>query len=129
MSIKEVIISKQAPTPIGPYSQGIKTNGFIFTSGQIGFDTSKGILVQDSIENETRQVLENVKTILSSAGSSMIEVVKVTVFITDMKNFQMMNSVYAQYFPENPPARSCVEVGALPGGARVEIETIATCKD
>jgi 2-iminobutanoate/2-iminopropanoate deaminase len=128
MSIKEVIISKEAPAPIGPYSQAIKANGFIFTSGQIGFNTSKGILVQDSIENETRQVLENVKTILASAGSSISEVVKVTVFITNMKNFQMMNSVYAQYFPENPPARSCVEVGALPGGARVEIETIATCE-
>jgi len=128
MSIREVITAKEAPAPIGPYSQAIKANDLIFTSGQIGFDVTKGILVQDSIENETRQVLENVKTILASAGSSISKVVKVTVFITDMKNFQMMNSVYAQYFSENPPARSCVEVGALPGGARVEIETIATCK-
>lgn len=84
--------------------------------------------MQDSIENETRQVLENVKAILISAGSSLSEVIKVTVYITDMKNFQKMNSVYTQYFPENPPARSCVEVGALPGKARVEIETIATNK-
>jgi len=128
MSIREVITAKEAPAPIGPYSQAIKANDLIFTSGQIGFDVTKGILVQDSIENETRQVLENVKTILASAGSSISKVVKVTVFITDMKNFQMMNSVYAQYFSENPPARSCVEVGALPRGARVEIETIATCK-
>ena len=129
MSEREMIVTEKAPTPVGPYSQAIKVNGMIFTAGQIGLDKPTGVLVQDSIENETRQVLENVKAILTAAGSSMSEVLKATVFITDMKTFPKMNSIYGQYFNENPPARSCVEVGALPRGARVEIETIAVSKE
>jgi len=124
---KEVVVTKNAPSPVGPYSQAVKMKGLLYTAGQIGINPSTGVMVQDSIENETRQVLENVKAILEEGGSSLEEVLKVTVFIINMSDFARMNTIYGQYFTSKAPARSCVEVRALPRGARVEIEALATC--
>ncbi len=127
MTEKEIITTTNAPTPVGPYSQAVKAKGLLFTAGQIGLDPSTGAIIDDSIENEARRVLENIKIILKEAGSSLDAVIKTTVFITNMDNFSKVNTIYGQYFTEKPPARSCVEVSSLPGGASVEIETIALC--
>lgn len=122
---KEVIIAEQAPKPIGPYSAGIQVEQFIFTAGQAGIDRATGKLVTGGIEAETRQVMLNIQNILESAGSSMRDVVKTTVFLRDMSDFPRMNAIYAEFFKEDPPARSTVQVAALPIGAEVEIEAIA----
>ena len=124
---KEVIVTRNAPAPVGPYSQAVKAKGLLFTAGQIGINSSTGIMVQDSIESETRQVLENLKAILEEGGSSLEKVLKVTVFIINMDDFTRINTIYGQYFTSQAPARSCVEVRALPKGARIEIEALAVC--
>ncbi len=124
---KEIIVTKNAPAAFGPYSQAVKAGDLIIASGQMGMDTS-GKMVETGIEDETKQALENLKAILEAAGSSLGEVVKTTVFITDMNNFAKMNGIYSQYFTEGFPARSTVEVSALAKGAKVEIEAIAICK-
>ncbi len=118
------IVTQQAPGAIGPYSQGVITKNLVFTSGQLPMDpTSKSML--DDISAQTRQALENVKAVLAAAGCSLQQVCKVTIFLTDMADFPKVNDVYSSYFSEPFPARSCVQVAALPLGAGVEIEVVA----
>ena len=129
--MREVVHTTGAPAAIGPYSQGIKVAAgkLVFTAGQIPIDPATGNMVAGDIKAQTRQVLQNVKAVLAAAGSSLEQVVKTTVFLTDLDDFAAMNEVYAGFFSENPPARSAVEVKALPKGARVEIETIAVVNE
>jgi 2-iminobutanoate/2-iminopropanoate deaminase len=122
---REIIATDRAPAAVGPYSQGVRLDGLLFTAGQIPLDPATGQLVEGGIEAQTRQSLANLQAILEAAGSSLPDVVKATVFLVDMTEFKAMNGVYAQFFPDSPPARSAVQVGALPLGARVEIEAIA----
>jgi 2-iminobutanoate/2-iminopropanoate deaminase len=122
---REIIATDRAPAAVGPYSQGVRVDGLVFTAGQIPLDPATGQLVEGGIEAQTRQSLANLQAILDAAGSSLADVVKVTVFLIDMTEFKAMNGVYAGFFPDSPPARSAVQVGALPLGARVEIEAIA----
>ncbi len=122
---KEIIKTIKAPKAIGPYSPGVKTDLFIFTAGQLGILPESGRIVDGGIENETRQALLNIQNILEEAGASLHSVVKTTVFIRDMNEFSSMNAVYAEFFKENPPARSTVQVAALPKNGAVEIEAIA----
>ncbi len=123
--MKNVISTKKAPAAIGPYSQAIKVNGFLYTSGQIPVNPLTGAIVEGGIMEQTRQSLLNLKAILDEAGLSMQNVVKTTVFMTDMNNFADMNAVYAEFFDEPFPARSAVAVRSLPKGALVEIEVVA----
>jgi 2-iminobutanoate/2-iminopropanoate deaminase len=123
--MKEIIATQNAPKAIGPYSQAVKLNGFVFLSGQIPLDPRSGELVTGSIQVQTERVLENMKAVLQAAGLSFIHVVKTTVFVKDLADFPHMNEVYGKYFGANPPARSTVEVSRLPRDARVEIEAIA----
>ncbi len=123
--MKEKIYTAGAPNPVGPYSQAIRAGGFIFAAGQIPLNPSTKELVRGSIEEQTRQVLENLSSVLSAAGSSMEKVVKTTVFLSDLKNFEAMNAVYATYFGDPAPARSTVQAAALPKGVAIEIDLIA----
>lgn len=120
-----VIATDRAPRAIGPYSQAIRAAGLVYTAGQIGLDPATGELVAAGVEAETRQVLENLRQVLLAAGSRLELVLKTTVFLRDMADFQKMNAIYATYFPANPPARSTVAVAGLPKGAAVEIECVA----
>lgn len=123
--MKEIIETNKAPSAIGPYSQGIKANGFVFTSGQIPLDPATGAF-PEGIKAQTRQSLLNVKAILEKAGTSIDKVIKTTVFLSDMNNFAAMNEVYAEIFgSSNHPSRSAVQVARLPKDALVEIEVIA----
>lgn len=123
--MKNIIHTSQAPAAIGPYSQAIKTRGTIFTSGQIPLDPKTGELVGTTAADQVRQVLENLKAVLKAAGVGLDKVIKTTIFLVDLSEFAAVNAVYAEYFPANPPARSTVQVAALPKGALVEIEAIA----
>lgn len=123
--MKKVIKTDMAPKAIGPYSQAIMVGDFLFASGQIAINPATGEIVEGGIEAQTRQVMENVKNILQAAGMDFSNVVKTTVFITNMDDFGKVNEIYANYFGENPPARSCVEVSRLPKGALIEVEVIA----
>jgi 2-iminobutanoate/2-iminopropanoate deaminase len=125
MQGKQVIKTKEAPEAIGPYSVGISAGGFVFTAGQIGIEPSTGEVVSGGVEAETRQALANLSKVLQSGGSSIDQVVKTTVFLRDIQDFTKMNEVYAEFFKENHPARSAVQVAALPKGVAVEIEAIA----
>ena len=120
----KIISTKSAPQPIGPYSQGIETDGLIFLSGQIGLKPETGELVAGLIQ-QTHQVMRNVGALLDSAGSSFAKVLKTTVYIRNMGDFAQFNQVYGEYFKENPPARTTVEVSALPKNALIEIDVIA----
>ncbi len=120
----KVIRTKRAPEAIGPYAQGIVTGNLLFTSGQIPL-TPEGELIDGPIEEQTRQVLENVRAVLQEAGSDLHQVVKTTVYLADMNDFPKVNEVYATFFAEHQPARSCVEVSRLPKDVRVEIEVVA----
>lgn len=123
---KKVISTKEAPAAIGPYSQGISAEGrMVFVSGQIPINPATGSIVGDDIELQARRSLTNLKAVLAEAGASMENVVKTTVFLADMNDFAAMNSVYSEFFPENPPARSAVQVARLPKDVKVEIEAIA----
>jgi 2-iminobutanoate/2-iminopropanoate deaminase len=122
---KKAIQSEKAPKAIGPYSIGVSFRHFVFTSGQLGLDPVSGNLVDDGIEAQTRQALENVKTVLDEAGTTMDNVVKTTVFLKDINDFARMNAVYGEFFSGDYPARSAVQVAALPKGGMVEIEVIA----
>ncbi len=126
---KQIIATDKAPKAIGPYSAAVRVGNFVYTAGQIGIDPATGELVSGGIEAETRQVLTNLKHILEAAGSSLDNVVKTTVFLRDINDFARMNAVYAEFFPENPPARSAVQAAALPKGVAVEIEAIAFVED
>lgn len=119
----EIIATQNAPQAIGPYSQAIKANGVIYTSGQIGLNP-QGILVE-GIEAQTRQVLNNLSEVLKAGGSSLQQVFKTTIFLSNMEDFALVNAIYAEFFGEHKPARSTVAVKALPKGALVEIECIA----
>jgi 2-iminobutanoate/2-iminopropanoate deaminase len=121
-----LVATDGAPKAIGPYSQGISVKGFVFTAGQVALDPSTGELVAGGIAEQTTRALENLRAILTEAGTSMTQVVKTTVFLVDMADFTAMNEVYGRAFGTHRPARSTVAVGALPRGARVEIEAIAT---
>jgi 2-iminobutanoate/2-iminopropanoate deaminase len=122
---KKIITTEKAPKAIGPYSQAIRTEHLIFTAGQIGLDPATMEIVEGGIEAQTHQVLTNLKNVLESADSGLNFVVKTTVFLENMSDFAAMNTVYAEYFPENAPARSTVAVAALPKGALIEIECTA----
>ncbi|MFQ5656764.1 MAG: RidA family protein [Candidatus Methylomirabilales bacterium] len=121
----EVVTTEKAPKAVGPYVQGVKANGFLFTAGQIGLDPASGKLVEGGIEAQTRRVLENLKAVVEAAGASFTQVVKTTVYLTDLSHFQAMNQVYATYFDGQSPARSTVGVAQLPLGALVEIDLVA----
>jgi 2-iminobutanoate/2-iminopropanoate deaminase len=122
--MKKIITSNNAPKAIGPYSQAIVLNNVLYTSGQIGLDPQTGDL-KIGIEEQVKQVMENLKALLKEADMDFLNVVKTTIFLKSMEDFALVNQIYASYFNENPPARSCVEVSALPKGALVEIELIA----
>ena len=121
---RTVIHTDKAPKAIGPYSQAIRTETMIYTAGQTGLDPATGELVSGGVEAQTGQVLTNLKYVIEAAGSSVGNVVKTTVFLTDMSDFPKMNAIYAEFFGENPPARSTVAVAGLPKGGLVEIEAV-----
>ena len=123
--MKKVIHTDKAPKAVGPYSQAISTGNLLFTAGQVAIDPATGKLVEGGIQDQTRQVMENLRAILTAARTDFTKVVKSTVFLQDIKTFADFNQVYAAYFPSEPPARSTFQVGALPLGAMVEIEMIA----
>ncbi len=122
---KQIIATDKAPAAVGPYSQGVRLGDFIFTAGQLGLVPGTKEFAGPDIESQTRQALENIKAVLEAGGSCLEHVVKTTVFLQDMGEFARMNGVYAEFFPEGPPARSAVQVAALPLGGRVEIEAVA----
>jgi 2-iminobutanoate/2-iminopropanoate deaminase len=124
---KEIINTKKAPAAIGPYSQATKFNNLVFISGQVAINPEINEFLDDDISIQTKQVIENIKSILESASSSLDKVLKVSIFITDIKDFDQVNEIYSEYFGTILPARSCVEVGNLPKGAKIEIEAIAAC--
>ncbi len=123
--MKETISTERGPKAIGPYSQAVRANGFIFISGQIAFDPASGQLVEGDAARQTARVLDNLKAIVEAAGSSLDRAVRTTVFLKDMNDFAAMNEIYGRYFPKNAPARSTVEVARLPRDVRVEIDLIA----
>jgi 2-iminobutanoate/2-iminopropanoate deaminase len=123
--VKEIIATDRGPKAIGPYSQAVRANGFLFVSGQIPLDPATQQLVTGDIQAQTERVLQNLQGILEAAGSSLDRVVRATVFLADMNEFAAVNEVYARYFREQPPARSTVQVARLPRDVRVEIDVIA----
>lgn len=127
--MKEIIQTASAPQAIGPYSQAVKINGFVFASGQIPIDPATGEFVGGGIEEQTEQVLKNLSAVLEAAGSGLGSVIKTTVFLADMQEFTAMNGVYGKFFGQEPPARATVEAARLPRDARVEIEAIAVAGD
>lgn len=123
--MKTVVSTTDAPEAIGPYSQGIKANGFLFLSGQIPLNRESGRIEAVDVVGQTRQVMENIEAVLSSQGLLFSDVVKTTIFLTNLDDFARVNEVYGSHFKEDPPARSTVQVGGLPKGAKVEIEVVA----
>jgi len=123
--MRDIVLTDKGPKPIGPYSQAIRANGFLYVSGQVALDPKTGELLGNDVAQQTQRTLENVKGILEAAGSNLHHVVKTTVFLKDMNDFAAMNETYAKYFPSAPPARSTVQVARLPKDALVEIEVIA----
>ena len=121
----DFVATDSAPKAIGPYSQAVVTNGLVYTSGQIALDPASGNLVADSFEAQVRRVFQNLEAVLRGAGSDFGRVLKATVYLTDLANFQTLNSIYAEVFGDHKPARTTVEVSQLPKGAAVEIEIIA----
>lgn len=120
-----VITAEHAPAALGPYSHAILVDGTLFTSGQVPLVPETGALAGDTIQEQAAQVFANLESVLSAAGMTFADVVKTTVFLTDLSDFAEMNAIYATKFPENPPARSCVQVAKLPAGAKMEMELIA----
>ncbi len=123
--MKKIISTTEAPAAVGPYSQAVRIGPMLFTAGQIPLDPKSGQIVSDDIAEQTRRVLDNLTAILRAEGMDFSNIIKTTVFMTDLGQFQTMNEIYAGYFKAEPPARSTVQVTALPKGARVEIEVIA----
>ena len=129
MGKKQVIVTDKAPKAIGPYSAGINNGNFIFTAGQIGLDPATGKVVEGGIEAETRRALTNLQAVVEAGGAKLTDIVKTTVFMKDMGEFGKMNGIYAEFFTGEPPARSAVQVAALPLGVAVEIEAVAIIQD
>jgi 2-iminobutanoate/2-iminopropanoate deaminase len=127
-SKRHVIATTEAPAAVGPYSQGIITDHLVFTAGQIPINPATGTIEVTTIEDQTRQVLRNVDAVLRAAGSGLHKVIKMTVFMTNLGDFKAMNGVYAEFFPTDPPARSAVQVVALPLGVQIEMEAIALAR-
>ena len=125
--IKRTIQTEQAPAAIGPYSQAIRIGDFLYTSGQIALDPDSGIFLSGEIEEETEQTLKNISAILQADGLNLENVVKTTVYLSDLNHFSRMNQVYEKYFSKIKPARACVQVAALPKRAKIEIDAIASC--
>lgn len=125
MPEKQIITTEKAPKAIGPYVVATRFGDLVFSSGQLGLDPATGELAPGGVEAETRQALTNLKHVLEAAGSSLDHALKTTVFLRDMGDFARMNAIYAEFFPKNPPARSTVQVAALPKGGAVEIEVVA----
>lgn len=123
--MKNIISAANAPAAIGPYSHAVATGDFLFTSGQIALNPKTGALVGHTIEEQTKQVLCNLEAVLNAHGMTFENVIKTTVFLTDLSDFSVVNGIYASCFPNDPPARSCVQVAGLPGGSKIEIELIA----
>lgn len=122
---REVISTEKAPGAIGPYSQGVRAGEWLYISGQIPIDPATGEVIRGDIAAQTERVLRNAAAILEAAGASLSDVVKVTIYVADLKDFSSINEVYGQYFTSNPPARVCVEVSGLPRGAGLEVEMVA----
>ena len=125
---RHVIATENAPAAVGPYSQAIRCCSLVYTAGQLGMDPRAGKLVEGGIQAQTRQALTNIQSVLEAAGTSMANVIKTTVFLQDIGDFKAMNQVYAEFFATDPPARSAVQVAALPLGGLVEIEAVAIVK-
>jgi len=123
--MKEIIATPDAPKAVGPYSQGVRAKGFIFTAGQVGLVPATGKFAGEDLATQARQAMHNIKAVLEAAGSSLDKIVKTTIFMVDLGEFKTVNAIYAEFFAGDPPARSTVQVAALPLGALVEIETIA----
>jgi 2-iminobutanoate/2-iminopropanoate deaminase len=124
--VKDIVLTDRGPKPIGPYSQAVKSNGFLFVSGQVAIDPRSNEFVPSDIRQQTERALENLKGILEASGANLYHVVKTTVFLKDMNDFAAMNEVYGRFFTAAPPARSTVQVARLPKDALVEIEVIAS---
>ena len=124
----KVISTERAPKAVGPYSQAVSWGDLLFCSGQIPFDPETGVMVEGDIGAQTERVMENLKAVLAAGGASLESVLKVTIYLADMSDFEKVNGVYGRYFEKSPPARACVEVSALPKGARVEADAIAAIK-
>lgn len=122
---KEIIYTNEAPEPIGPYSQAVRYGNLLFVSGQIAINPKTNEMNNSDIEEETRQVMENIKSILKSAGMEMKNILKATIYLVDLNDFKKVNDIYGEYFEKNPPAGETVQVAKLPKGARVEISVIA----
>ena len=122
---KEIVVTTHAPAAIGPYSQAVKANGFVFLSGQIPLDPATGQMIEGGIEAQTRQVMANLEAVLAAAGTSFDKVVRATIYLTDLADFAKVNAIYGERFPTAPPARATVQVAALPRGANVEIDLVA----
>jgi 2-iminobutanoate/2-iminopropanoate deaminase len=127
--MKKIISTSEAPAAIGPYSQAVRVGSTVYCAGQIPLDPRSGQIVPGDISVQTRRVLENITAILKAEGITFQNIVKTTIFLTDLADFQAVNEIYASYFTQAPPARSTVQVSALPKGARVEIEAIAVADD
>ena len=126
--MKVTVETPNAPAAVGPYSQGIKANGFLFLSGQIPLNPESGAISAVDIVGQTKQVMENLLAVLNSQGLMMSDVVKTTIFMIDLADFGRVNDVYGSYFPSDPPARSTIQVAALPRGAKIEIEAVAALR-
>ena len=124
---KRIIQTELAPAAIGPYSQAIRIGDFLYTSGQIALDPKSGKFLSGEIKEETEQTLRNISAILQADGLELENVIKTTVYLSDLNDFVQMNQIYEKYFSKNKPARACVQVAALPKGAKIEIEAIAIC--
>lgn len=121
---KSFVAPKEGPPAVGPYSPGVIANGFLFVSGQIPINPQTGEIIQGSFESQLRQTLDNLKRVIEAAGASLMDVVKITVFLADLNNFSEMNAIYSEYFSDSKPARSCVQAARLPKDIAVEIEAI-----
>ena len=126
--MKRIVKTNKAPQAIGPYSQGVIAGNFLFISGQIAIDPDKNEMISGTIEEQAEQVLNNIGAILNEAGLTYDNVVKTTVYLTDLNDFGKMNEVYSRFFKNNPPARAAIQVSKLPKGAKIEIEAIASLK-
>jgi len=123
----ETITTEKAPQAIGPYSQAVKANGFVYVSGQIPIDPASGQLLTGSLTEQTRQVMTNIASILETAGASLDSVLKTTIYLKDMNDFDEVNKVYGEFFPNHKPARATVQVARLPKDVSIEVDAIATC--